>query len=464
MTALWQCTATELVAGFRAKQWSPKEALAAVLDRLEAVNPQLNAVVALADDAHEAAERSSMRYSEGRPLSPLDGVPISIKDNLLLAGAPATWGTPALRDWIPDHDELPVARLRQAGAVLFAKTNVPEFTLEGYTDNPVYGVTGSPWAPALTPGGSSGGAAAAVAAGIGPLALGTDGGGSIRRPAAHCGLVGLKPSIGTIPRADGFPHILLDFEVAAPLARCVEDAALMLKVLKGACLEDRQSWLEHPGRRTTASRILCVSSLPECPVDPQIRRQVEKAADTFSRMGLEVVFDALPLALAALNEIWSEVGQIGLAHLAETHATWLEHASPKYREMANAGARLPASRLWHILDVVSHLRRQVDTLFTDTDMVLMPSIAALSWPASQAYPPTIDGQPVGPRGHAVFTGWVNAAGNPAINLPVEPSHEGLPIGLQLIGPWQSEALLLDLALRYQRLAPWQARYTALWER
>ena len=181
-------------------------------------------------------------------------------------------------------------------------------------------------------------------------------------------------------------------------------------------------------------------------------------------MGLEVVFDTLPLDLAALNEIWSEVGQIGLAHLAETHPTWLEHASPKYQDMANAGARLPASRLWHTLDVVSCLRRQVDTLFTDTDMVLMPSIAALSWPASQAYPPTIDGQPVGPRGHAVFTGWVNAAGNPAINLPVEPSHEGLPIGLQLIGPWQSEHLLLDLAQRYQRLAPWKARDADLWER
>ena len=464
MTALWQCTATELVAGFRAKQWSPKEALDSVLERLEAVNPGLNAIIALADDAQEAAERSSLRYIEGRALSPLDGVPISIKDNLLLAGVPATWGTAALRDWIPDRDELPVARLRQAGAVLFAKTNAPEFTLEGYTDNPVYGVTGNPWALALTPGGSSGGAAAAVAAGIGPLALGTDGGGSIRRPAAHCGLVGLKPSIGTIPRADGFPQILLDFEVAGPLGRCVEDVALMLNVLEGACPEDRQSWMVHPARRTTASRILCVSSLPGCPIDPQIRRQVEKAATTFSRMGLEVVFDTLPLELAALNEIWSEVGQIGLAHLAETHPTWLEHASPKYQDMANAGARLPASRLWHILDVVSHLRRQVDTFFTDTDMVLMPSIAALSWPASQAYPPIIDGQPVGPRGHAVFTGWVNAAGNPAINLPVEPSHEGLPIGLQLIGPWQSEYLLLDLAQRYQRLVPWKARFADLWER
>ncbi|MBR9905537.1 MAG: amidase [Gammaproteobacteria bacterium] len=464
MTALWQSTATELVAGFRARQWSPKEALDSVLERLEAINPALNAVIALTGDAQEAAEKSGLRYIEGRPLSPLDGVPISIKDNLLLAGVPATWGTAALRDWIPDRDELPVARLRQAGAVLFAKTNAPEFTLEGYTDNPVYGVTGSPWAPALTPGGSSGGAAAAVAAGIGPLALGTDGGGSIRRPAAHCGLVGLKPSIGTVPRADGFPQILLDFEVAGPLARCVEDAALMLNVLEGACLEDRQSWMEHSGRRTTASRVLCVSSLPGCPVDPQIRRHVEKAATTFSRMGLEVVFDTLPLELAALNKIWSEVGQIGLAHLAETHPTWLEHASPKYQDMANAGARLPASRLWHTLDVVSCLRRQVDTLFTSTDMLLMPSIAALSWPASQAYPPTIDGQPVGPRGHAVFTGWVNAAGNPAINLPVEPSHEGLPIGLQLIGPWQSEHLLLDLAQRYQRLAPWKARYTDLWER
>ncbi|WP_447928725.1 amidase [Vreelandella sp. EE27] len=464
MTTLWQHTATELVKGFRAGRWTPKEALDSVLERMKAINPAINAITAVADDAQEAAERSRLRYLAGKPSSPLDGVPISIKDNLLLAGMPATWGTVALRHWVPEQDELPVARLRQAGAVLFAKTNVPEFTLEGYTGNPVYGVTGNPWAHELTPGGSSGGAAAAVAAGIGPLALGTDGGGSIRRPAAHCGLVGLKPSIGTVARADGFPQILLDFEVVGPLARCVEDTSLMLNVLKGACPEDRLSCMERPGHRASASRILCVSSLPGCPVDAQVLKQVEKAATIFTRMGLDVTQKPLPLDLMELNQVWDEVGQIGLAHLADTHGTWLEQASPKYQEMAHAGARLPASRLWHILEVIANFRRQVDTLFIDTDIIMMPSIAALPWGADQAYPPTIEGQPVGPRGHAAFTGWVNAAGNPAINLPVHPSREGLPIGLQLIGPKQSEHLLLDLAQRYQRLAPWKTRFSELWER
>ena len=196
---LWQRPATALAAGFRSGGPDPLEVLDAVLARREAVDSTLNAICTLdADGARKAAEASAARWRAGTPLSSIDGVPITIKDNIPVAGMRSTWGSLLYADHVPARDELPVARLRAAGAVILGKTNVPEFTLQGYTDNRVFGLTRNPWNPALTPGGSSGGAVAAVAAGIGPVAVGTDGGGSIRRPASHVGLVGLKPGIGRV--------------------------------------------------------------------------------------------------------------------------------------------------------------------------------------------------------------------------------------------------------------------------
>ncbi len=186
-------TATQLSAAFARGDTDPVAVLRAVKRRIEALNPDLNAIVTPNPQADEDAAASARRWAAGAPLSPLDGVPLTVKDNLLVRELPASWGSRLFRDFVPGHDELPVARLRAAGLVILGKTNVPEFTLEGYTDNPLFGVTRNPWNRELTPGGSSGGAVAAVAAGFGPLAIGTDGGGSIRRPASHTGLVGLKP-------------------------------------------------------------------------------------------------------------------------------------------------------------------------------------------------------------------------------------------------------------------------------
>ena len=194
----WALSAVELVREFGARTLDPVEVLEAISDRTARVNPQINALVTADPTARMQADASARRYAAGTPLGPLDGVPVAIKDNLVVRGLAATWGTRALASFVPDHDELPVARLRAAGAVIVGKTNVPEFTLEGYTTNPLFGVTRNPWDLRVTPGGSSGGSAAGCAAGLFPLALCTDGGGSIRRPASHTGLVGFKPSIGAV--------------------------------------------------------------------------------------------------------------------------------------------------------------------------------------------------------------------------------------------------------------------------
>src|SRR3984893_6288196 len=188
MPDAWTLTAADLALAFATGEVTPEDALESVLGRIEAVNPELNAVVTIdLAGARAAAAAAGARGRDGRALGPLDGIPLSVKDNLFVGGLRATWGSALFADFIAPQDDLPVARLRAAGAVIVGKTNTPELSLSGYTDNLVFGSTGNPWAPALSPGGSSGGAVAAVASGMAPLALATDAGGSIRRPAGRAG-------------------------------------------------------------------------------------------------------------------------------------------------------------------------------------------------------------------------------------------------------------------------------------
>ena len=464
---LWRLGAAQMLAGYRAGTLDPRVVVSACLARIDDTHPALNAFVALRGDAALAdAEASAARWRAGTPLGPLDGVPIAIKDNLPTHDLPTTWGCAALADHRPEHDEWVVARARAGGAILLGKTNVPEFTLEGYTSNRLFGTTRNPWNTALTPGGSSGGSVAAVAAGCAPLALGTDGGGSIRRPASHTGLVGFKPSIGTIAREHALPPLLLDFEVAGPMARTVADLRLLFDAVRGPSIRDRRSFAAEAARRVHAGlplgpRVLYVSTLGDAPVDPQIAASCREAAMRLRTLGAEVQEGVLPLDLTALIDQWPTVGQIGLAALFARHPTWRNGASPRYLDMAAQGSAQAAASLWNLLETVEQLRRDAATLLTRFDLIVTPSAAALPWPADEAYPTQIDGQSVGPRGHAVFTGWVNAAGLPALALPCVPSVEGLPIGIQLIGDFGSDEALLALGERYEALAPWADRWPAL---
>lgn len=438
--ALWARSASELNALYAAGQATPEDALTSVLERLEAVNPALNAVIALdRAGALAAARASTERWRAGTPLSPLDGVPVSVKDNILQQGLPATWGSRLYRDFVPERDETPVARLRAAGALLFGKTNVPEFTLQGYTDNLLFGVTGNPFDPTLTPGGSSGGAVAAVAAGIGPIALGTDGGGSIRRPAGYAGLFGLKPSRGLVPRAYGFPTILHDFEVAGPLARTVADIQLTLTVIADGFA---------PAAITGPLRILFAPTFGAAPVDPEIAASLEEAARQFEAMGHSVE-RAEPFLLAEpMLDIWPVVSQTAAAAVMEEHPGQDHLIAPALAEMVRQGAARSATEYLGALNRITAIGREFDALFARHDILLTPAAAALPWPAHEPYPTQIAGRPVGPRGHAVFTPFANVLGLPGLSIPVRPSAAGLPIGAQIVGPHGSDARLLALAAAF----------------
>ena len=463
---LWQLGATQLAAGYADGSFTPLAVAQAVLARMDAVNPRLNAVVARRDSAVLAeAEAATRRYAEGRPLSALDGIPLTVKDSLFTADLPTTCGTAALRDHRPSHDELAAGRARAGGALLIGKTNVPEFANDGYTANPLFGVTGNPWNPELTPGGSSGGAVAAVAAGIAPLAIAQDGGGSIRRPASHTGLVGLKPSLSAWPREHALPGLLLDFDCIGPVARTVADARLLFEALRGPSTADRSSmaaaWAAAQPRPTGPLRVLYVEHLNANPLDRQIADSCRQAVEQLAALGHRVEHGALPLDVSLLLEAWPQIGQVGLAAMFDQHPDWEAQASPKYREAAEAGRRVSGSRIWQIMEHVTRLRRASAALFERVDVIVMPAAAALPWPAHEAYPRIIDGQEVGPRGHAIYTGWVNAAGLPGLAVPCQPSTEGLPIGMQLIGAYGADELLLDLGAAYEAAAPWNGRWPVL---
>jgi aspartyl-tRNA(Asn)/glutamyl-tRNA(Gln) amidotransferase subunit A len=463
---LWALAATELQRRYRERSLTPSAVVEAVLARIDAVNPRLHAVVARRDDALRAeAAAATRRYAEGRPRGPLDGIPLTVKDSLFTRELPTTCGTDALRGFTPGHDELAWARARDAGALLLGKTNVPEFANEGYTANPLFGVTGNPWDPALTPGGSSGGAVAAVAAGMGPLAIAQDGGGSIRRPASHTGLVGLKPSLSAWPRDQVLPGLLLDFDCIGPVGRTVADVRLLFETVRGPSPLDRTSLSAAQAaaapRRAAPLCVRYVEHLNGNPLDRQIAASCRRAVERLAALGHRVQAGDLPLDVAFVLEAWPQIGQVGLAATFDRHPAWEAQASPKYREAAAAGRQVSGSRVWQIMENVRRLRRDSVAMFEGVDVIVMPAAAALPWPAHEAYPPVIDGQAVGPRGHAVYTGWVNAAGLPGLALPADPSAEGLPIGIQLIGPYGADDLLLDLGAAYEAAFPWAPRWPAL---
>lgn len=457
--AIWRVGAAGLAALYAARKLTPVEAVACFLERIERIDPGLNAFVAINPQLLSEAEESARRIAAGEPRGALEGIPIAVKDNIAVAGMPAAWGSRVLVEEICENDELPVARLREAGALILGKTNLPEFAVEGYTANDAFGVTRNPWDQRLTPGGSSGGSVAAVAAGLAPAAIGTDGGGSLRRPAAYTGLFGFKPGIGRAARADGLPQVLLDFEVVGPLTRSVADARLIERIMKGADRRDPVSRGRVAAREARSRlRILFVPRLRGAPCDAAIIGAVSRAAQRFADLGHEVTEGKLPFDIDGLAEVWPKIPQSGLAWLRRRWPEMRKLSNPKYLAMADAGELVSASDLLDILEIVGTLRSAASSAFEPIDCILMPSTAAMPWPAEDAFPELIDGKAVGPRGHAVYTGWVNAAGLPAFAAPAPTTKDSLPIGFQLVGDLGSEDLLFDLAADYERAEPWMDRW------
>lgn len=451
MTTAWQLSATELAAAFRSGTLTPSEALESILARIAAVDPQLNCFAVLdAAGARRAAADSDARFTGGTPLGPFDGIPVSVKDNITVAGLPCAWGSKLYLDQIPDKDELPVARLRAQGAVILGKTNVSEFTLgRGTVHTEAFGTTRNPWNPALTTGASTGGGAAAVAAGFGPVTLGTDGGGSIRRPSGYQGLAGLKPSTGRVARIDGLPVILHDFEVIGPVARTVDDLAMTLAAIEGPDPRDRLSHGFAPGRLEPiegALKVLYVPKFGNWTVEDPIAASCADAARRFAALGFSVVEGEAPFELSLFEAHWPLVGGAGLAWLLRD-SDWEGRIGEEYPPMIAQGKAASAADYVAALDAARTIYRQLAEAFGHYDLIMTPSAGAMPWKAEEP----------APAYHRAFTGFVNAAGLPAICLPADPSPDGMPIGFQLVAPFGADWRLLSVARSFEAAHPWADR-------
>lgn len=447
---LHQARARDLAAAVQAGQVTVARVATHFIDRVQGLNPALNALVRFnADAVHTQAAHIQQRLDAGERL-PLAGVPVTVKDNLWVQGWPVQQGSRLFDGFTAPRDAWAVARLRQAGALLLGTSNCSEFACKGVTTNPVYGATRHPLDPALTPGGSSGGAAAALAQGLGLLALATDAGGSTRRPAAHCGLVGFKPSPGLVPHPWGFAEPNYGLSVIGLLGRDVADVAWAFGHLAAYDAGDPAAPpLPLPLQATAVAHRLRIAWSPQLgcgfAVDADVRAQLQATVDDLRSRGWSIT-EADPLWPDGTREYpLLALQQAGLHQLygARLHDA-RDLLDPDLVAQIEAGAQVTPEALWRVLRLRERITQSLASFFERWDLLLTPTAPVTAWPLTQLGPPVIGGQPAGPRGHAAFTPLFNYAGVPAVSVPAG-TVRGLPVGLQVVGPRWSDAQVLAVA-------------------
>ena len=452
--------ATRLAELIGSKALSPVEVVTAFLDRIEAVNPRINAIVTMAEDAMRQAREAEAAVVRGDELGPLHGVPFTVKDCVDTAGVRTTRGSKLFEERVPEDDAPVVRRLKDAGGILLGKTNMPEFALWWETGNAVFGRTENPWMAGRAAGGSSGGEAAAIAAGLSPLGVGSDVGGSIRQPAGFCGIVGLKATHGRVPLTGHWPETLLRYMHVGPMARSVRDIDLGLSVMSGPDGCDhyastlpsyQRAVLDAPLPRL---RVGWCADGPFAPVAREVQATVGDAASALEEAGCEMEQVSL--------DAWTELDpqQLTMVIYAAEGSHYLEPliagreeelSQPMRRRMAWPPPEF--SGYLDALQKVERLRQATVELFTDYDLLLCPTSPIPANPHDPIslgagvmdYPPStiqVDGQAVAGRNALRATIPSDFTGSPAISVPFGWSSDGLPIGVQLIGPHLADALVL----------------------
>lgn len=450
MTDLADKTACELAQGFRSNTFSPVEVMQAVLARCEALKA-LNAFVTLVPElALQGARAAEALQMKGGDLTALHGLPYSVKDLTLTKGVRTTMGSHIMADNVPDHDAVAVARAKRAGAILFGKTTTPEFGHKIHTTSPLTGRTYNPHSPDVTPGGSSGGAAVAVATGQGPVALGTDGGGSVRIPSACCGTVGLKPTLGSVPNLQA-PDLFASNVYVAPMARNVGDARLLFDAIRGFDRRDPYGQAALPQvQRVGDLRGLRIAWLPTAgnPVDYEIAAITNRAIQQLEAEG--AIVEEIQMNLAALEPhfmvmlettLAARVGKALAANRDRIDPSLLVHVDNGLKHGAIALASAGAAR--------TAAFQTIQTLLERFDIIASPTLSAPPLPHDQdphgSVP--INGIPSG-RVRAVwypYTIATNMTGHPSISIPCGWDSRKLPVGFHMTAGWYEEDLLLDTA-------------------
>jgi aspartyl-tRNA(Asn)/glutamyl-tRNA(Gln) amidotransferase subunit A len=451
--------AADLAAGIAKKKISPVEVVEAVLARIEKLE-RVNAYVTVdaegARKAARAAERAVMK--KGATLGPLHGVPFSVKDLVITKGVRTTFGTPFYKDNVPAEDAPMVERLKAAGAVMIGKTNTPTFGWIGATHNLLFGITRNPWNLERTPGGSSGGASAAVAAGLAPLAIGTDGGGSIRIPSSFAGIFGIKPSFGRIPTYP--PSGAWSLSHVGPMTRTVKDAALMMNVCAGPDERDVNSLPPQPMdyvKALTGSlkglRVAYSDSLGYAPiVDPEVREATARAARVFREFGCRV--EEVNPGWPSPFEAWRPIFAGGIATRMAPYVHERDKIDAGLLRIIEETLKTPPTayvQAWFDrLAWWQHPRR----FFEKYDLLLTPTTACPAFPVGLDNATEIAGKPVPEWAWTPFTYPFNLTGQPAASVPGGFTRDGLPIGLQIVGRRFADATVLRASAAFEAARPW----------
>lgn len=463
MSELCWKTASEIGEMYRRREVSPVEVVDAMLERLEVVDPVLNVMVTTtAELAREQAAAATERFARGDELPELFGIPITVKDLTETAGIRTTYGCTAFADHVPDEDSIAWARLKEQGVILLGKTTTPEFGLIGVTESKLTGATGNPWDPARNAGGSSGGAASSVVAGVGPLAWGSDGGGSIRVPASWCGAVGIKPTSGRIAHAHNTDTDTTD----GPIARTVLDAALMLDATVGPHLLDRialpatgESYADAARQAgdLTGIRIAACHDLGQAVLDPEVRRVFNAALADMRQAG--AVVEEVAITLPDTMEFFDHFNGPEYALYADELAAADFELWPMITDMAARGMEVTGAQASSAL---RHGKTEIYEAFVTAmsgfDAMVTPTTPIAAQPHFGDYGPTavIEGREVPPLGlflHSM-TEPPSHASLPAISVRGGFTEDGLPIGLQFIGPLYADAFTVRLAASYEGATSW----------
>jgi aspartyl-tRNA(Asn)/glutamyl-tRNA(Gln) amidotransferase subunit A len=457
-------SATDLAAAIRARRVSPVEAVEAVLRRIERVNPKINAYcMVTAELARAAAKTAEAALMRGQSLGLLHGVPFSVKDLVITKGVRTTFGSRIFEHNVPQEDAPLVERLKAAGGIMVGKTTTPEFGWKGATDSPLFGISRNPWNLEYNPGGSSGGAAAAVAAGLAPLAVGTDGGGSIRIPGSFCGVYGLKPTYGVIAVYPSSAAGTLSH--AGPMTWTVRDAALMLRAMAGP--DDRdplsfpatgEDYLAGLDAGVRGLRVAWSPTLGYATVHPEVRAATEAAAKRFTDLGCHV--EPVEHVFDDPDPIWSPFFHGGIAGRYHGYLPeWAARMDPGLVQVIQEGARLSIPDLGKAAFARAGFYERVRKFFLGYDLLLTPTLAVPPFAAGREQP--LD-QAGGSRlAWVAFTYPFNLTGNPAATIPCGLTRDGLPIGLQIVGRRLGDATVLRASAALEAALPWAGRRPAL---
>jgi len=461
-------TAEALAERIRRRELSPVDAVQQTLARIERTQGTLNAFITVTGEQALAEARAAEHgASPSAGPGPLHGVPVSVKDIINTAGVRTTWGSLLMRDNVPSADAVAVERLRAAGAILVGKTSTPEFAHKLLTDAPLFGTTRNPWNTELTPGGSSGGAAVAVACGMGPIALATDAGASTRLPAACTGVVGLKPTLGAVPHSqvpDGFNN----FIHLGLMGRTVRDVALMLDVVAGPhpsdphsvgtprlrCLES----LDAAGDPFRGRRIAYRPRLGNRALDPEVRAACDGAAAQLEALGAEV--ELVDEAVENAEPAWRVLQQANWAmRFFERLDEVAERLDPSFAEGIRAGGAYTGMQLQRAVYRRTEFYRTVQRWFGEFDFVLTPTCSRPPLRADHGAlaPIEVGGETVGDM-RAEWVPYLNLfdlTGHPAVSVPCGFTSDGLPVGMQLVGRWYEDGALLALAAGFEAAHPWR---------